>query len=155
MKKKLSNVRLVLVETQTGDFCKEGTGLSTHSVELSGVSTKINPLYQQRQYSSRCQNVVFHRSHCYFLTWQCVICYCSWLQVYKLEWYRIQSAVLDYTWTIPHTQFSSNTMKHDWYFHILSFLHFAENTTNHHVTDRTVTIVEAENSFWHIKWFVC
>jgi hypothetical protein len=41
MKKKLGNVRHVPVETETGDAHKEDTGQSTHSLELSGVSTEI------------------------------------------------------------------------------------------------------------------
>jgi hypothetical protein len=46
--KKLGNVGQVPVETQTGDPHKEDTGQSTHSLELSGVSTEIKPLHQQR-----------------------------------------------------------------------------------------------------------
>jgi hypothetical protein len=52
-----------------------------------------------------------------------VIYCCPWLQVYRLEWHRMQSAVLDCTWTVTFT-FFSNTMQHVWYFHILSFLPF-------------------------------
>lgn len=62
MKKILSNVGQVLVETQTGDTHKEGTGQSTHSLDLSGLSTETKPLH------SRCHYVVFHRSHSHFLT---------------------------------------------------------------------------------------
>ena len=66
--KKLGNVEQVLVETQTGDPHKEDTGQSTHSLELSGVSTEIKPLHQQRQHHFQCLNAVFHRSHSHFLT---------------------------------------------------------------------------------------
>lgn len=68
MKQKLGNVAQVPVETQTGDPHKEDTGQSTHSLELSGVSTKIKPLNPQRLHYFQCHNVVFHRSHSLTMT---------------------------------------------------------------------------------------
>ena len=68
MKKKLGNVGQVLVETKYGDPHKEDTGHSTHLLELSGVSTEINPFHQQKQHHFHRHNAVFHRSHSHCLT---------------------------------------------------------------------------------------
>jgi hypothetical protein len=93
-----------------GNIHKEGAVLSTHLLQLPGVSIKWGFVCQQTALLLDCDCCISQELS---VLRGVTVSTCSWLQLQI--WHKRQPWVLVYTWTVP---------KHDQYFHCILFSAF-------------------------------